>query len=79
MKKKKRKFKRSFKIFVAVVVAIVALLCISRCRGGSENEGKSLPESRMPHLNDSLTNENRISMAQLRWTASLPNISSVGR
>lgn len=57
MKKKKRKFKRSFKIFVAVVVAIVALLCISRCRGGSENEGKSLPESRMPHLNDSLTNE----------------------
>ena len=57
MKKKKRKFKRSFKIFVAVVVALVALLCISRCRGGSESEGESLAESRMSHLNDSLTNE----------------------
>ena len=45
MKKKKRKFKRSFKIFVAVVVAIVALLCISRCRRGSEKEGKSCPKA----------------------------------
>ena len=45
MKKKKRKFKRSFKIFVAVVVAIVALFCISRCRGGSENEANPCPKA----------------------------------